>query len=159
MKFILGVHSKSANDGVRGELKEFPILIKIIKQITNYWLRISKMPLNSIIYKCYLENRSMLINNKNHATWLKGIDKLLNYCCLENVFTNEIHSINDKTKNTFSNKIQNKLKYLYTTDWKNNINRPNSKLRTYSLFKNKFCMEKYLLLSSDKNVRSSINRY
>ena len=158
MKFILGVHSKSANDGVRGELGEFPILIKIIKQITNYWLRISKMPLNSIIYKCYLENRSMLINNKNHATWLKGIDKLLNYCCLENVFTNEIHSINDKTKNTFSNKIQNKLKYLYTTDWENNINRPNSKLRTYSLFKNKFCMEKYLLLISDKNVRSSVTR-
>ena len=74
MKFTLGVHSKSANDGVRGELGKFLILIKIIKQITNYWLRISKMPLNSIIYKCYLENRSMLINNKNHATWLKGID-------------------------------------------------------------------------------------
>ena len=40
----------------------------------------------------------MLNNNKNHATYLKGIDKLLNYCSLENVFTNETHSINDKTK-------------------------------------------------------------
>ena len=55
-------------------------------------LRISKMPLNSIICKCYLENRNMLINNKNHATWLKGIDKLLNCCSLEYVFTNEIHT-------------------------------------------------------------------
>ena len=51
-------------------------------------LRISKIPLNSIICKCYLENTQ--------------------------------HSINNKTKNTFSNKlkIQNKLKY--TIDWENN---------------------------------------
>ena len=53
----------------------------------------------------------MLIDNKNHATWLKGIGKELNYCSLENVFTNEIHSINNKTKNTFSSKIQYKPKY------------------------------------------------
>ena len=50
MKFILGVHSKSANNGVRGELGEFHILINIIKQITNYWLRISKMPLKSQLH-------------------------------------------------------------------------------------------------------------
>ena len=100
----------------------------------------------------------MLINNKNHATWLKGIDKLLNYCSLQNVFANEIHSISDKTKNTFSNKIQNKLKYLYTIDWENNIKEPNSKLRSYSLSKIKFCIQKYMLLISDKNVKSSFTR-
>ena len=58
VKFLLGVHSKSTNDCVRGELGEYPIIFNMTEQYVKYWLRISKMPLNSLIYQSYLENKT-----------------------------------------------------------------------------------------------------
>ena len=48
--------------------------------------------------------------------------------------------------------------YIDLNDWQNIIKKENSKLRTYSLFKNQFEMEKYLLHVKDKNVRSCFTK-
>jgi len=39
-KFLLGVHSKSSNDGVRGELGTFPFIISARIQLIKYWHRL-----------------------------------------------------------------------------------------------------------------------
>ena len=117
MKFLLGVHSKSTNDGVRGELGEYPILINMTKQYVKFWLRISKMPLNSLIYQSYLENKTNLLSNNSISSWIKGLEKLLKYCSLGNVSDNENYNISNTAKITLCNMIDEKLKTLYCKDW------------------------------------------
>ena len=157
MKYLLGVNSKSVNDGVRGELGEFPIIVSSIKHIIKYWLRVCKMPFKSMVYQAYNENKHMSVDS-HKSSWLKGINNLLKYCSLGDIFTNEIHSINKQEKNNFSNLTMENVKQMYINDWQNIIKKENSKLRTYSLFKNQFEMEKYLLHVKDKNVRSCFTK-
>ena len=77
MKFLLGVHSKSTNDGVKGELGEYPIIItgNMTKLYVKFWLRISKMPLSSLIYQSYLENKTNLLSANSMSSW--GIRKTI----------------------------------------------------------------------------------
>ena len=122
MKFLFGVHSKYTNDGVRGELGEYTIIINMAKQYVKFWLRISKMPLNSLIYQSYLENKTNLLSNNSISSWIKGLEKLLKYCSLGNVSDNENYNISNTAKTTLCNMIVEKLKILYCKDWHNNIN-------------------------------------
>ena len=99
MKFILGVHSKSSNAGVRGELGKYPLLINCVKLMIKYWLRICKMPLNSIIYKCYLENKQLLQNGYN--VLLNVLQNMLNYSVNNNIDHFELYSRNRSSINPF----------------------------------------------------------
>ena len=115
------------------------------------------MPFKLMVYQAYNENKHMLVNS-HKSSWLKGINNLLKYCSLGDIFTNKIHSINKQEKNNFSNLTMENVKQMYINDWQNIIKKENSKLRTYSLFKNEFEMEKYLLHVKDKNVRSCFTK-
>ena len=85
MKYLLGVNSKSVNDGVRGELGEFPIIVRSIKHIIKYWLRVCKMPFKSMVFQAYSENKHMSVDS-HKSSWLKGINNLLKYCSLGDIF-------------------------------------------------------------------------
>jgi hypothetical protein len=60
--------------------------------MVKYWLGICKMTRDSIIYQAYLQNKQMLVN-KEHCSWLKGIDNLLKYCSFDDVLKNEKYSV------------------------------------------------------------------
>ena len=92
------------------------------------------MPFKSMVYQAYNENKHLSVNS-HKSSWLKGINNLLKYCSLV-VFTNEIHSINKQEKNNFSNLTMENVIQMYINEWQNIIKKENSKLRTYSLFKN-----------------------
>ena len=160
MKFILGVHSKSSNAGVRGELGKFPLLINCVKLMIKYWLRICKMPLNSIIYKCYLENKQMLQNGYN--VWLNGLQNMLRYSVNNNIDHFELYSRNRSSINRLCKNVQMQFETLYTTKWLNLINDERktgqSKLRTYWTFKTQFLIENYLINTQNKMIRSNVTK-
>ena len=70
------------------------------------------MPFKSIVYQVYNENKHMSVNS-HKSSWLKGINNLLKYCSLGDIFTNEIHSINKQEKNNFSNLTIKNVKQMY----------------------------------------------
>ena len=127
------------------------ILQYMTKQYVKFWLRISKMPLNSLIYQSYLENKTNLLSNNSISSWIKGLEKLLKYCSLGNVSDNENYNISNTAKTTL-------CKILYCKDWHNNINESDAKLRNYALYKTTFNRENYLLYIKDKRFRSSLTK-
>ena len=54
-KYTLGVHSKSSNAAVRGELGLFPSMIAQCKLAVRYWQHLLKLTENCIAYKSLME--------------------------------------------------------------------------------------------------------
>ena len=71
-KSILGVHRKSSNTAVRGELGRYPTIIFILKQGLKNWFRIaSYKQKQSILYDTYLCN--LEITNARKPCWWSNI--------------------------------------------------------------------------------------
>ena len=54
-KYLLGVHRKSTNDAVRGELGRFPLLISVLNNSHRYFNRIKSLPDHSLVKTSYLD--------------------------------------------------------------------------------------------------------
>jgi hypothetical protein len=57
--FILGVHKKSSNFAVLGELGRYPLYIIIINTILKYLNRIIEFDHDSLLYQSFLESKSI----------------------------------------------------------------------------------------------------
>ena len=150
MKSLLGVHSKASNIATRGELGRLPISLYIIKQIVNYWVRITEYDKSTLLYDAYLCNLNML--NAGKKCWLSNVyDIIYNKLGQQHMWNNQGSKMNRKYRLT----AQKNLLYIFHFQWANALKRPphsdtnskkkeGNKLRTYNQFKSAFKFEPYL---------------
>jgi hypothetical protein len=160
LKSVLGVHRHASNAAVRGEVGSFPVLISQSKQSIKYLVRLSKMSFDSLAHKSYLECKQMVYNNK--PCWLTGIKELFRQNGKQNAWHNIYNGTGNVSCYSLLADIQCSLETNYAQQWfrvisnihgVTGVDRGN-KLRTYCLFKKKFCMENYLLCTSSKAQRA-----
>jgi hypothetical protein len=53
-KRLLGVHEKSVNLAVLGELGQLPTMVNVLTQCINFWFHILQSPVNSFLYDSYI---------------------------------------------------------------------------------------------------------
>ena len=114
--------------------------------------------------------------NSGHSNWLSTVKFILQYCNLGNVllnpYTTSTGKLAQKCRKILQDKFikffEDKLSNHISSDVKRNINevesdfdnsgaRGGNKLRTYNLFKQKFSMEPYLLMTTNKESRRKLS--
>ena len=134
-KYILGVHKKSTNNAVRGELGRYPLLINVFEHAVRYYNRISHANSDSLVKLSCFDNEIC----SNEKSWISVINRV---CSLFSQNTMKAHMCK-----------------LYKENWENLMNSfrndSDSKLRSYTKFKKHFCLENYVLqlpLNTRKNL-------
>ena len=77
-KIMLGVHRKSTNNAVRGELGCYPLLIFMLGLSVKYWWKLNNncyKGLNSLVINALADNRKLC--DSGIYTWSTGIKKVL----------------------------------------------------------------------------------
>ena len=122
-KFLLGVHRKTTNAAVRGELGRYPLLIKVLNLATMYFVRIHSIKEDTIV--------KMSCNDEFIQTY-------------ESSWSN----VMKKIYNTFGGlSIKETLEQNYCEKWHTHIEscKSQGKLQIYSHIKRNFRLENYLL--------------
>ena len=155
-KTILGVHNKTSNIGVYGELGCFPLYIDILKSCRRYNTYLENNTNNALLRKIY----------KSLSGNLKFRPKITDIC-------QQLHSLNaTQSSTTYKHQpvasdktITKLLKSRFIQYWHNLVSTPDSKsgtggnkLRTYNLFKQCHGMEPYLNLGLHREQVTGITR-
>ena len=136
-KYLLGVHKKSTNNAVRGELGRYPILINVLTHATNYYKRISSADSDSLLVLSCTDNETC----SYEKSWISIIRRLCTMFNLDNMKTDMSQLYKDKWEN---------LMRAFSTD-------KDSKLRSYVKFKKNFCIENYIL-QFPLNLRKNLTK-
>jgi hypothetical protein len=137
-KFTLGVHRKSQNSAVRGELGRTPIGIDVVANMLKYKKHLESKSPQSVLGEALInctKNESKTLN------WALGCKRVENY--IQNASIGKIDLSNRKS-------VIQCLNVQYTNMWSDKIH-SEPKMRTYILFKNAFHFEDYLLLHNEKH--------
>ena len=153
-KYILGVSSKATNLAVRGETGRYPLLIQIIANMFKYLTHIQKSK-NNLLTEAY--RLSVDLSNKGIDSWVNFIKSILSYLNIK-------ADLNSNSKYLYR-KVLNALITKFILNWKEKTQSTHgenkhtgNKLRTYSLFKQNFTMEKYLQFGS-RNQRRNLCKF
>ena len=154
LRYILGVHRKSTNIAVKGELGVFPIFLDVLMNMVKNWMRIIDFDSDSLLYDSYLYALDELREN-NSNSWLYIIRHLCKICGFEEYWFNQ----RVKNKSLFLRSVKEKLHSIYVEQWKldlynDNRSKGGNKLRTYRLFKKSFDLEPYLFCIKNKAIRN-----
>lgn len=159
-KSLLGVHKKSSNAAVRGELARYPSIIFGMKLVVKNWFRVTNYGKDTLLHNTYLCNLQLMAGNKK--CWLWHIRNFVNNTLgLVDVWNNQGVGRN---KGKQINTVVNNTKCIFEFQWLNYINRnkqdngDGNKLRTYCMFKRRFEYEKYLDLQNNFHIRRHITR-
>ena len=147
-KYILGVHSKTSNIAVMGELGRRSVTEDIICSMLKYYHRIANMDENSLLYQSLLANKKL--DSDNVDCWFSCIKFIL-----QQLNVNNLDQINIDV-------IKRKLVSRYEDFWYSNISenaKNQGKLRTYFKFKSIFKREFYLNAITDIELRQSFTRF
>lgn len=151
-KIILGVHKKSTNNAVRGELGSHPLLIFMLSLAVKYWWKLNDKCYKgdkALVIQALLENRKLI--NSNCFSWSSGINKILNLIKRSDIWNRP----NIISVTHFNDLILFPLQHVYNDLWIRQVTNFQSKLRTYRLFKKSFDMENYVIMS-DRRSRSAL---
>ena len=152
-KHILGVHNKSSNAAVRGELGLFPTLIHQCKLLIRYLIRLQNTGENSLVAKAY--NECKVLQHSQTANWLQGVGKLLSLFGLSYINDIDIPSLN---------LICTNLNNMYINQWSKILNKhthftpQSNKLELYCQFKKSYELEKYLLNVKNRQYRVALTK-
>ena len=153
-KYILRVSSKATNLAVRGETGRYPLLIQIIANMFKYLTHIQKSK-NNLLTEAY--RLSVDLSNKGIDSWVNFIKSILSYLNIK-------ADLNSNSKYLYR-KVLNALITKFILNWKEKTQSTHgenkhtgNKLRTYSLFKQNFTMEKYLQFGS-RNQRRNLCKF
>ncbi len=142
-KQILGVPSRASNFAVKAEIGREPIFSFICSQTIRFWIRIMEMTNDRLLKQAYLSE--LEIYRKGKDSWAAFIFQLLKVIKLEDIIDTPpqnkglVHDTKDRIRTSF--------KKLYFDSQFSMVN-DNSKLRTYIMFKNNHCEEKYLSITN-----------
>ena len=146
-KFLLGVHAKSSNDGIRGELGTFPISINAQIQLIKYWHRLANLPEDSLLREAY----DVVLSGE--YDWTNHVTDILNYNGFGYVWTNpRLYHVN-----TLIDQLRLRLQDIYIQEWHSSI-QSNSKLSIYSTLKERYRQKKYLSNVHNFELRRAITK-
>ena len=148
-KRILGVHSKSTNLAVYGELGKTPLIVQISMIITKYWIRVS-----SLEYSNTLVGKAASCNLRYNCQSVSFANCVLKLCNLNTV--NDIVNINIHNLGKY---VKTKLQETFKVYWKNQIQQSDGKLmRVYASIKKNFGFKEYLHQISNVKHRQAITK-
>ena len=154
-KFILGVPRRATNIAVMGELGRYPLFLEILLNMFKYSIRLYKTE-DVLLQQAFSLSKSLNETHKKKS-WYSDIHSLFQYFDI-----NEQYMLTLKTK--LKTYLLKKLHIKYNSIWHAelcNDDRGNklygNKLRTFRLFKNRICLEKYLSL--DFSYRNVITKF
>ena len=148
-KNILGVQRNTTNTGVLLELGRIPLTITAQKQAVKNWDRIRQSKANQLVKSSYEAAKEVSLN------WFTSIKM----CLAENGF---LQLANEATQPYTSNidiKLYNRLTDIFHQKSFESINNVDSKLKTYSLFKNRVGIENYLKEIHNPQLRSALSKF
>ena len=149
-KQILGVQKQTTNIGILLELGRVPLQNFAIKAAVKNWERIKAGKINEILKKSHF---NAILDNLPWITHLKSILQSHN---LESLNNNGAH----KNKHPFIHKLlHKKLCENFHRNAFQTIKSPDSKLRTYALFKTQMGCEKYLHEIKNVGTRQSLTKF
>ena len=148
-KHLLGVQKQTTNIGVLLELGKVSLHINATKLAIKNWERIKMGHSNEILQSSYGEAESENLN------WISSIRECLEKNGLLDLFLN-----NYENKPPFIHlKIFQSLSDQFHQNAFEKIRGENSKLRTYSTYKEKIGLETYLNLIKNPSVRTEISKF
>ena len=148
-KQILGVHKQTTNLGVLLELGKSTLDIECIKNGMKNWERVKKGTANILIIESY--NDAM----KEGLPWLAGIEEHLERNNLRYLYTNVF--LNQQP--FIYKKLSDAMISQFHLDALSTIGKPESKLRTYALFKTESGREKYLIEIKNVTIRTQLTKF
>ena len=149
-KIILGVHNKSTNNAVRGELGSHPLLINMLCLALKYWWLLNKKCFqgdNSLVVHALLDNRKQCDNN--FYNWSSGIKDILQLTDNANIWC--------KPNILQVNTILPALHAKYNALWFHQTSYFQPKLRCYCTFKEEFGLENYVYMFN-KTLSTNFSR-
>jgi hypothetical protein len=160
MRSLLGVHRRSSNAGVRGELGRYPTTLYALKQAVKNLFRVANYDKNSVLYDAYLCNVALMENGKK--CWLSNLSNLIKGSLgLTHIWENR-HQ--EKKSATYTNMVHENMQHIFVFQWKNFLNKNETdngvgnKLRTYHTLKRSFEYENYLSYETNYHNRSLITK-
>ena len=145
-KFVLGVHRKAQNSGVRGELGRTVLGIDVTANVLKY-----KQNLVAKRTSCLLGEAYSIISNNNSRilSWHRGCNKM-----------EQIVKDNTLTSSDLTNRrtIITRLNQTYFNRWRHKIESEN-KMCSYRLFKSSPLMEDYLTDVTNECHRKSLTKF
>jgi hypothetical protein len=152
-KYLLGVNKKATNAAVRGELGEYPLLTGLLSQTGKYWLRLCALDPSALVHKAYLDSYSNM--KPGLINWASCIKTLWTHFDLQDTWDNQGSLFKHKSISLLQQAITKK----YEIGWSRVINNNDgSKLRTYSIFKQEFALENYILAEPNVAKRKEFTK-
>ena len=148
LKYVLGVHKKSTNQAVCGEIGRFPLYIDVICNIVKYCQRLANGKVSSLLSAAFKESKSLYVNKKD--CWFSSVQH-----CFKHLNISDSELLNKNLVGL----VKSKLVSMYKTNWCLNLSITDGKLRTYSSFKQRFSKEIYLTDIKDKKVRTFFTKF
>lgn len=144
-KRILRVRNSTPNFMVYGELGRYPIEIIIKQRMLMYWnsLLTNSSKLSSIMYNLMLK---LYNSNPTKFRWISFIKSTLDHCGLSFIWHDQIPFDKTLLKST----VKQKLVDQFIQNWFSLVNN-SSRGKFYSIFKNEFCLESYLIKLNQNN--------
>ena len=150
LKHVLGVHRKSCNDAVMGDLGRFPLYFDCITSCIKYYTRLTQTPVSELLNSARLESEKLYKSNKN--SWMSNVFFFLKYL---NIHKSQY---NDKQLHTVVRKqLISKFKLHFMKKMDSTI-ALEGKLRTYALYKKNFCREPYLATLKNSEARKCLTK-
>ena len=153
LKILLGVHSKTCNNMVYGELGRYPLNIIIKQRVVGYWARMLSGKETKLTRLVYNQVRDMHTQNLFKSDWLEFLRDTLADCGMVNIWeSNQSVSVNE-----LKSKVHTKLKENFISKWLNELSTMSS-CDVYVNFKTNFALEQYLIELSP-HLRLSFCRF
>ena len=139
LKLTLGVHIKTCNNMVYGELGKLPLDIFIKKRSIGYWARILVGKESKLTKVTYNQLLNMYNSNLFKSKWIEFIKDILEDCNLNEIWVSQSF----RSVNWLKSTVFNKLKSNFIERWSNEIQNMSS-CDLYVQFKTTFKFERYL---------------
>ena len=154
-KSILHVPANTSNIAVRSELGRVPMIIPIIESILKYYARLEGMSSDRPVKQIYAVTKNDKFSLQNIAL------RIMHELDLDQ----SSFQFNDKmNRDKFYRLAKSQIQHCFEEDWFTSITLPTgkrgrgNKLRTYQIFKRKYCFENYLDCITKVNDRINLTK-
>lgn len=153
LKHMLGVRKQTPTLAVYGETGRFPLHIRQQLRMINYWLKLEKLPNDTILKKCLIFQKSVYTN----TSWFGKVRQILSNHNMNLDSLDNIENIKGSLLRTFKGKLYEQYQDRFFSEINDQNSQP--KLRTYRLIKKDLRTEPYLLLNISRKVYTKIARF
>ena len=146
-KYILGVHKRTTNLAVYGDLGRTPLFIDIVCSIIKYFRRLEELDNSTLLGHAFGISKELHIKGKE--SWYTS--------CL--FILKQLNIDADMSLDEIKSKLLKRSMELWEKQIHENAVIKNGKMRTYYKFKPFFKKEMYLNVIKNRDIRKSFTRY